>query len=54
MNKNIFKKHWWQGMIPKGRCKYCNRPIFNLESEWAKIGQCIYCYEAEERGNKRR
>jgi len=34
----------------KMRCKYCNQPIFNLDTLWAKTGQCIYCYQAEERG----
>ncbi len=36
----------------KMKCKYCNRMIFTLESAWAETGQCIYCYEAEERGKQ--
>ena len=35
---------------PTGRCRYCNRPYFNKQTEWSDKGMCIYCWEAEERG----
>ena len=43
----MLKKIWKR---PVGKCKYCLRPYFNKNSEWAKKELCIYCFEAEERG----
>lgn len=39
-------------MKAKKRCKYCSNPIFNLGSVWAKTDQCVYCWEAENRGRE--
>ncbi len=39
-------------LFKRKRCKYCKRIIINLNSDWAKTGQCIFCYEAEERGRE--
>ena len=36
----------------KMRCNYCTQGIFNLDTPWGETGQCINCYEAEERGKQ--
>jgi hypothetical protein len=37
---NLFTK---KASKVKGYCGNCNRPVFSLESKWAKKGLCIYC-----------
>lgn len=39
-------------MSKKVLCKYCNRIIINLDSDWAKKDECIYCWDGENRGRE--
>ena len=36
----------------KIHCKYCGRLIIKLDSDWAKMGECIYCWDGENRGRE--
>lgn len=40
------------GKSPKAYCKWCGRPIFNLDTEFGINKECIYCYEAHQRGER--
>ena len=48
MKVNFFDKHFNK---VKGYCRWCMRPHFG-RGEWAKKEECIYCYQAWERGKK--
>ena len=41
---NIFLKKESQ---VKAYCGHCGRGVFNLETKWAKIGLCIYCWDMQ-------
>ena len=37
----------------KGRCRICNRPLFNLDTSWGMRGICVYCGDAYREGKKK-
>lgn len=36
--------------IPRTKCWNCDRYIFNMDTEFGKMGLCVYCYTAYKEG----
>ena len=38
--------------IVKEHCKWCDRPIFNMQTNFGRRKECAYCYAAYKRGRE--